>query len=226
MRNGCLRLQSALLFPRTPLSKQKQLLLHSFASSTKATYGTGLLKFHIYCDTSQIPEIHRTPCITALLAGFITILSGQHSKTTIANFIAAVKAWNLVNSLPHDIDNATIHKLLRGPGRIQPLPLHRQQPITTHMIQRILVNLDISKHEQAGGDGCLTTVLWTCARLGEFTTPTIKAFDPRIHVTVNSISFQQDRYSNKVTVFRVPRTKCSESGEPLFWAPQLGSLDP
>ena len=207
-------------------NSQKQLALASFAHSTKSTYGTGLAKFHNYCDTIGLPEINRTPCTTTILAGFITYLSGFYSKSAINNFIAAVKAWNTVNMIPIDIDDKIINTLLKGAAKIQPLPLPRREPLTVQQLRCILSHLNLACHEQAAVAACLTTTFFCCARLGEFTVPMIKSFNPKEHVTVSNISFQKDRYFNKVTAFKIPRTKTNPLGEVLFWAPQETQVDP
>ena len=212
--------------PSDLLDKQKQLSLSAFATSTKATYGTGLLKYHMYCDTIALPEVYRAPCTTNIVAGFITFLSGSYSKSAISNFLAAVRAWHTVNMIAYDIDDKIIQNLLRGATRIQPLPLPRRRPITTSELTLILQNLDTSKPEQAAVAACLTTTFYSCSRLGEFTVPTIKSFSPTQHITISGISFQHDKFFNKITAFKLPRTKTSLSGEIVFWAPQCSPSNP
>ena len=155
------------ILPQQLENKQKLLLLSSFAKSTLATYGTGLAKYHIYCDTIALPEIYRAPTTTTILAGFITFLSGSYSKSAIVNFVAAVKAWHLINSLPYDINTVVIHKLLQGAQRIQPLPLPKREPLTVTNLARLLQHLNLENYEQAATAACLTTIFYSCARVGE-----------------------------------------------------------
>ena len=212
--------------PSALAAKQRQLALSAFAKSTRSTYGTGLAKYHQYCDTIMLPEINRTPASTTIIAGFVTYLSGAYSKTAITNFIAGVKAWHFINNLQYDVDDKLLQTLLQGAARVQPLPQPRRRPLTTVELEKILKNLDISQHEQAAVAACLTTCFYSCARLGEFTVPTTQSFDPRIHITVSGISFQQDRYWNKVTAFKLPRTKTKITGETVFWAAQTNASNP
>ena len=212
--------------PSELLNKQTQLALKAFAPSTKSTYGTGLLKYHSYCDTIALPEIYRAPCTTTILAGFITFLSGQYSKTAINNFLAGVKAWHTIHFIPLEIDERIINNLMRGASKIQPLPLPKREPVTTEYLAKIIEFLDVTKPEQAAVAACLTTTFYSCSRLGEFTVPAIKLFDPRRHITISGISFQHDKFFNKVTAFRLPSTKVSDAGETVFWAPQSGKTDP
>lgn len=78
--------------PPELLQQQKQLASKAYTSSTKLTYGSGLVKFHEYCDTIGLPEVNRAPVNTTIIAGFITYLSGFYSKTSIINFVSVVKA--------------------------------------------------------------------------------------------------------------------------------------
>ena len=174
----------------------------------------------------QIPEINRAPCSTTLIAGFITYLSGRYSRTAITNFIAAIKAWHLVNLLPCDLDDLIISKLLRGASKVQPLPLPRREPLTIEQLNAIIINLNTNQYEEAAVAACLSTCFYSCARLGEFTVQHQKAFKPSEHITIKNVSFQKDRFFNKVTVFNLPRTKTCTTRELVFWASQKGPSDP
>ncbi|PAV21662.1 reverse transcriptase ribonuclease H [Pyrrhoderma noxium] len=212
--------------PKDLLEKQKQLALSAYAKSTRATYGTGLAKFHEYCDTIGLPETARTPASTTIMAGFVTYLSGMYSRTAINNFLAGVKAWHVVNNLQLDLDEKLLQTLLKGAARIQPLPLPKRLPLTTEQMERILEKLDVTKPEQAAVAACLTTTFYSCARLGEFTVPSLGHFDPKLHITIAGVSFQQDRFFNRVTAFHLPVTKSKLTGETVFWAPQNNSSNP
>lgn len=216
---------------RSPLSlelnqKQKTLALSAFAASTRSTYGTGLFKYHCFCDSIQLPEINRAPCTTTIIAGFITYLSGHYSRTSINNFIAGVKAWHVVNLIPYDVDDKTISILLRGAERIQPLPLPKRQPLSLEQLCQIIEQLNLNNCEQAAFAACITTTFFSCARLGEFTVPSLNAFNPQVHITVSGISFHHDRFFNHVTAFKIPRTKTTTTGELVFWAAQKSPCCP
>ncbi|PAV18313.1 reverse transcriptase ribonuclease h [Pyrrhoderma noxium] len=208
------------------LQKQKKLALQAFASSTLSTYGTGLARYYDYCNTINLPEVHRAPCSTETVGGFIAFLSGTYSRTTINNFLAAIKAWHNVNLLPYNVNDNIINTLLCGALRMQPLPRPKREPITMDYLTRILKQLNLSNPEQAAVASCLTTVFYCCARLGEFTVPSFKAFNAQNYITISGVSFQKDRYFNKVTAFRVPHTKTSPNGETLFWASQNSETNP
>lgn len=170
--------------------------------------------------------MNRAPVNTTIIAGFITYLSGFYSKTSIINFVSAVKAWHIVNLIPIDLNDKIISTLIKGAANIQPLPLPKRKPLQVDELAKILENLNTQIPEQAAVAACLTTVFFSCARLGEFTVNNRKDFNPNSHITISNVSFQHDRYFNKVTAFRIPRTKTTPNGETVFWAAQKHSVDP
>lgn len=212
--------------PSHILLKQKKVAIAAYAPSTRNTYGTGLLKYHSFCDIIALPEINRTPCTTTIISGFITYLSGNYSKSAITSFIAGVKVWHAVNSITFDIDDKIVSTLLRGAARLQPPPQSCRLPLTLIELEQILQNVNLENPEQVAFAACLTTTFFCCARLGEFTVLNVKSFNPKKHITISNVSFQHDRYFNKVTAFTIPHTKVSITGETVFWAKQKLTVDP
>ena len=47
-------------------------IAHTWAESTKETYGSGLLVYHTFCDWKEIPEDQRAPASPALISAFIS----------------------------------------------------------------------------------------------------------------------------------------------------------
>jgi hypothetical protein len=94
------------------------------------------------------------------------------------------------------------------------------------IIIAIAARLDLFNPLDAAVYSCLTTTFFTAARLGEFTLPSLKAFNPTLHVKRSDILFRQDRHGLKVTVFHLPRTKSSIDGEDVYWSSQVGIIDP
>jgi len=69
----------------------------SWADSIKETYSTGLLVFHIYCDTHNIPEEQRWPVAPTLLLAFLSSCTGSYSGIALANYTAGLRAWHLLH---------------------------------------------------------------------------------------------------------------------------------
>ncbi len=70
---------------------------------------------------------------------------------------------------------------------------------------------------------CLTTTFWSAARLGEFTLPSLNTpFDPKLHVSLQNVSFRVSPGGLPMAKIRLPWTKVAkERGEDVHWAPQV-----
>ena len=91
----------------------------------------------------------------------------------------------------------------------------------------IKAHLDVEKPLDAAVYACLMTCFYVSARLGEFTARTLRSFSPNTHITLQHLSYDQDRNGLKVTVLHLPRTKAAgNKGEDVYWASQEGETDP
>lgn len=99
-------------------------------------------------------------------------------------------------------------------------------PVTVGLMERICSKLDLSDPLDAAIASCLSTTFYSVACTGEFTVPTLTAFDPTRHVKPSDISVRRDRNDLEVTVFHLPKTKCATEGEDVFWSHQDGITDP
>jgi hypothetical protein len=102
----------------------------------------------------------------------------------------------------------------------------KRSPLTVAVIASLATKFDFTKPLDAAVFACLTTTFYCAARLGEFTVPSLKAFIPEVHVKPSDIRRDQDRHGFRVTVFKLPRTKSSLTGEDVFWSVQEGISDP
>ena len=156
--------------PAEARDKVRAVTLHAWADSTKSSYGAGLLVFHVFCDSHNIPERERAPANSALISRFISSLAGYYSGQTIQGYIYGVWAWHTLNSLPWSLHEDHIAAILKGAIKLAP-PSTKQdlrQPVTVEIIAAIhscLTNSPLDKAFYA----CLTTLFYTAARVGEFT---------------------------------------------------------
>ena len=84
----------------------------------------------------------------------------------------------------------------------------------------------MAKPLDAAVASCFSTIFYSVTRTGEFMLPTLNAFDPTQHVKPSNISNWLDHNNLEVTVFHLPKTKCSSEGEDVFWLQQNGITDP
>jgi hypothetical protein len=93
-------------------------------------------------------------------------------------------------------------------------------------IEKIKAHLALDTPRHAAAYACLTTTFYAAARLGEFTVPNLKAFDPARHAKPSNVQEESDCNQNTITVFTLPHTKTKIEGEDVFWAAQEGPTDP
>ncbi|KAH7919128.1 hypothetical protein BV22DRAFT_1134068 [Leucogyrophana mollusca] len=213
----------------TQLDRILEVIGSSWANSTKETYGAGLLVFHVYCDTHNIPEPQCCPISRTILITFLSSCAGAYSGSALTNFAAALRAWHLLHGQPWQVNADELKAILEGANRLAPQTSKRAKraPFTPDAIILIRARLNLNEPLDAAVFTCLTTVFYGIARLGEFTVPTLKDFDPTKHITQANVTETRDRNGLPATRFHIPRTKSSPvEGEDTQWAAQDGLSDP
>ncbi|KIJ05866.1 hypothetical protein PAXINDRAFT_92842, partial [Paxillus involutus ATCC 200175] len=112
--------------PKTTLSQNDiqciyDVIAHAWADSTKETYGSGLLAFHVFCDNRNIPESERAPAIPSIISAFISTLAGSYSGSAISNYINGVRAWHTVHGLDWALNDTETDALLKAATSLAPL---------------------------------------------------------------------------------------------------------
>ena len=124
----------------------KMSIAGTLATSSKSTYGAGLLCFNQFCDWWQISEVACMPASYALLCTFIGNHKGSSSGKTIKSWLSGIHAWHISNHVPWYGDNKWVqmaqistnkegyhHKRpLHAPVSIEHL-LALQRPLTPFM---------------------------------------------------------------------------------------------
>ena len=200
----------------------------SWQSTTRETYGAGLLVFHVFCDLRSIPEPQRCPADPLLMLTFISSCAGSYSGRTLSNYFYAVRAWHVLHGAPWHMNAAEMKAALDGAAILAPPSSKRpkRSPMTIDIITSLRSKFDLTKPLDAAVFSCLTTTFFTAAQLGEFTLSSLKAFTPDEHIKPSDVHYNQDRHGLQVTVFKLPRTKSSITGEDVFWSTQQGAVDP
>lgn len=98
--------------------------------------------------------------------------------------------------------------------------------LTSQAVLGKCVRPSLCREQEAAERSRLSLNLYAMARTGEFTVPKLNAFRATTHIRRSDVREDHDRRGNKVTVFHVPWTKCSETGKEVFWAAQSGPTDP
>ena len=203
----------------------------SWGSNTKASYGTGLLVFHVFCNSHNIPEIDRCPVSQPLLLSFISTCTGTYSGNTLANYITGVCAWHMLHGRPWLLDSDTLKATIEGVACLAPpsAKCPQRDPFTPDIITLFKSQLSPDDPLEAAIFACIAVCFWGIARVGEFMVPSINAFDPAKHITCTGLSQVTDQNGLLVFKFHLPWTKtsrASENGESVQCTQQNGLTDP
>ncbi|KAG6327763.1 hypothetical protein ID866_11326 [Astraeus odoratus] len=117
--------------------------------------------------------------------------------------------------------------MLKGAAKLAP-PSSKQdlrQPVTVEIIARIKSQISDQPLDIAFF-ACLTMLFYSVARVGEFTTRRRDHFDPVENISLAGVRTESDRNGFVTTVFTLPRTKASTTGEEVQWVKQEGPTDP
>ncbi|EIW74856.1 hypothetical protein CONPUDRAFT_159627 [Coniophora puteana RWD-64-598 SS2] len=209
------------------LSAQRDRILtimeRSWAESTRATYATGLLVFHVYCDVYSVAEEERCPVSPFLLLSFLATCAGSYSRSSLANFAAGLRAWHVLHLQPWLISPPELKAILDGAAHFAPASSTRPRraPFTTAVLDRVKNALDLTTPLDAAVFACITTIFYSVSRVGEFTVRNVATFNPRVHITRADVQTQTVDDGSTATVFRLPWTKVAKSaGEYTRWVPQ------
>ena len=91
----------------------------------------------------------------------------------------------------------------------------KRAPVTVKLMELIINTLDHADPLDEAVTSCFSTIFYSVACTG---LPTLNTFDPAWHVKPMDISNQKDHNNLEVTVFHIPKTKCSSEGEDVFWS--------
>lgn len=203
-------------------------MIHAYAEATRETYGSGLLTFHVFCDSKTIPEHQRAPASHIVISSFITSMAGHYSAKTIVNYVCGVRAWHILHGVTWAFNEMEIDTLLKASISLAPATAKRskREPYTIDLMTAIHQQLDHNNPLDAAVFACLTTTFFATARTGEFTVPRLDGFDPAIHVKLSNVNDTHDRQNLAMKTFFLPRTKAAPEGEEVSWAKQEGPTDP
>ena len=212
----------------TDLERILDVINVSWAKGTRDTYGAGLLLYHIFCDSHHISEEDRSPASLILIITFISSCAGSYAGRTLANYVFAVQAWHILHRLAWNMDDSQVKAALTGAAILAPLMSRcpKRAPVTVKLMEWIFKKLDLTNPLDAAVTGCFLMIFYLAACTGEFTLPSLNVFNPMQHVKPSDISKWWDQNNLEVTVFRIPKTKCTSDREDVFWSCQDGITDP
>lgn len=148
-----------------PIIQRIASLASEFSLRDASSYGSGLRKFHIFCDIFSMPEADRLPASFPLLhsfalwattdpdaAGLGDLAVATHfepvAPSTVRKYLSAIRAWHVVQGWPNPLsqeDHERIDWSLRGLQRLQGMRRRPPRPpITLYMLATLKANLCLS----------------------------------------------------------------------------------
>ncbi|KIO19287.1 hypothetical protein M407DRAFT_82974, partial [Tulasnella calospora MUT 4182] len=61
---------------------------------TRSNYGAGLIRFHEFCDSRDIPESESMPASNEMLATCIASWPGKRSESTLRTWLLGLDFWH------------------------------------------------------------------------------------------------------------------------------------
>ena len=198
------------------------------------SYGSGLWKFHLFCDIFSIPESHRLPASFDVLHSFVlwatadplaigSVNSFQVPMELMAvsvtrKYLTAVRAWHIVQGWPAPLslaDHETINWSLRGMDRLQ--QDHRKKPprppMTLAMLSVLDSKLDISSLFDACVWAMAACAFWGMMRFGEVSVNARSAFNGSRHLKRCDAFFGAEMLGKLCVKLVLPSAKTAAPGK-------------
>lgn len=198
-----------------------------------ASYGSGIRKFHVFCDIFSIAESDRLPAAFPLLHSFAlwaatdpesvdSQLSADTqfepvSDSAVRKYLAAVRAWHIAQGWPpplSDSDHERINWSLRGianacGSRKRPI----RPPVTLPMLRALKSQLVLTKPFDACIWAMALCAFWGLMRFGEVSVTSRGAFQPAKHLTRHDVFSGRDANGQPYARLDLPSAKTAKPGE-------------
>lgn len=197
------------------------------------SYGSGLRKFHLFCDIFSVPEQQRLPASFELLHSFalwaatdpdslgLSSLTGTPfepiSVDVVKKYLSAIRAWHIAQGWPEPLsttDHDRIKWSLRGLANMQgnrtrpPRP-----PITLAMLRALKLTLTLDDTFDACVWAMASCAFWGMMRFGEVSVTKRLAFDGSKHLKRRDIFLGKDLDGKPYARLDLPSAKTAKAGE-------------
>ncbi|PSR81117.1 hypothetical protein PHLCEN_2v6452 [Hermanssonia centrifuga] len=221
------------VLPIPIIQRMASLASHASLSDTTA-YGSGLRKFHLFCDIFSVSESDRLPAPFAVLHSFAIWAAADPdindptmagttpfepvAVSTVRKYLSAVRAWHIAQGWPAPLsadDHSRINWSLRGLDRMQQgrrskLP---RPPITLPMLAALRRTLDISNPFDACIWAMACCSFWGMMRFGEVSVKSRNEFNSIRHITRAHVLFGHDLDGWPYARLDLPAAKTARPGE-------------
>lgn len=146
-------------------SQLLDVLLASVEAKTRENYGSGLLRFHQFCDSLSISEEKRLPASEILLAAFVAHWAGRVAVTTVDNWLAGLHFWHQFNNAPWH-GSSLLRRSKTGLSKSVPdsSKRPRRPPVTIEHMHALFQHLDLSNSFDSAVYCTACVAFWCCCR--------------------------------------------------------------
>ena len=209
-----------------------------------ASYGSGLQKFHIFCDIFSIPEANHFPVSFPPLHSFALWAATNPSMadldllrrvplelvsvTIVKKYLSAIQAWHIIQGWPlplSDKDHNCISWSLHGLENIQRNHKHPIcPPITLNMLCALQVSFNINKPFDVCIWAMALCAFWGMIYFGEVAVTMRGAFNRDKHLTHKDAHFGFNQDGKSYACLDLPSVKMAKPGkiQSIFLIPQEG----
>ena len=154
------------LFPPDIIIRCRLCIANSIQPSTLSNYSSGLLRFTIFCDDYNVPEMDCMLASESLLSLFIS------TRGTASVGKGAMKTWLEGIRLWHEINKASWHsgrmlkRVISGAAKFAPAESSqlKHEPVTIEHLRSLHRNLDLSNLFDIAIFAIACVAFWCCCR--------------------------------------------------------------
>lgn len=212
----------------------KPSILRPACKADTTSYGSGIRKFHIFCDTFSVSESERLPASFRVLHSFALWASTDPdpadpvladgtvfepvSVSVVRKYLAAVQAWRIVQGWPPPLaeaDHDRINFSLRGIDKLQNGKRRRppRPPIRLSMLTALKNTLILSDSFDACIWAIAACAFWGMMRFGEVTVKSRTEFNGSKHLKRYDAADGRDDTGRRFAKLGLPSAKTAKPGE-------------
>jgi len=217
-----------------PIIQQLARVAVQASLSDQTSYGSGLKKFHVFCDIFNIPEEDRLPAKFEVMHSFALWAASDPevideelwsltefepvSVQTVRKYLAGIRAWHIAQGWPlplGDDERQRIDFSLRGLAKLSAGKRSRpvRPPVTLAMLAALKESLRLDSSFNASVWAMATCAFWGMMQLGEATVGSRKEFSPLSHPTRGCVVQGHDNKGSPYARIDLPKAKTAKPGE-------------
>ncbi|GJF00473.1 hypothetical protein PsYK624_167610 [Phanerochaete sordida] len=219
---------------QSPILQRLADLASAHSLRDAGSYGSGLRKYHLFCDVFSVPEHERLPASFPLLHSFaLWAVADQPdpeiipesegipfepvAPATARKYLSAVCAWHLAQGWPNPLsaeDHRRINWSLRGLTNMQGARKRPPRPpITLQMLVVLRLELDLDDPFDACVWAMACCAFWGLMRFGEVSVKSRSHFDPDKHLTRADAHYGVDIDGYPFFRLHLPSAKTAQPGD-------------